>query len=86
MHHLSAARLPGSGRPRTARTATNTEIVDNMICCQDDKPGTSKRPREIARETGIPRSWVRRIAKKDLKLKTLWRHELKLLSTADKLK
>ena len=64
MHHLSAARLPGSGRPRTARTATNTEIVDNMICCQDDKPGTSKRPREIARETGIPRSWVRRIAKK----------------------
>jgi len=57
-----------------------------MICCQDDKPGTSKRPREIARETGIPRSWVRRIAKKDLKLKTLWRHELQLLSTADKLK
>jgi len=26
------------------------------------------------------------LQKKDLKLKTLWRHELQLLSTADKLK
>jgi len=60
----SAARLSGSGRRRTARTAANIEIVDNMICSQDDNPGTSKSPREIARETGMSRSSVRRVAKR----------------------
>jgi len=72
----TAARLSGSGWSRSARTAANIEIVDNMICSQDDKSGTSKTPREIARETGISRSSVRRIAEKDLKLKTFRRHEL----------
>jgi len=55
------------GRPRTARSTANIEIVDNRICSQEDKPGTSKSPREIARETGISRSSVRRIEKKILK-------------------
>jgi len=72
----TAARLSGSGWSRSARTAANIEIVDNMICSQHDKPGTSKTLREIARETGISRSSVRRIAEKDLKLKTFRRHEL----------
>ena len=70
----TAARLSGSGWSRSARTAANIEIVDNMICSQHDKPGTSKTPTEIARETGISRSSVRRIAEKDLKLKTFRRH------------
>ena len=43
--------------------------VSELICSQDDDPGTSKSPRESQLETGISRSIVRRIAKDDLKLK-----------------
>ena len=57
-----------------------------MICSQEGQPGTSKSPREIARETGISHSSVRRIVKKDLHLKTFRRREVQLLSDADKKK
>jgi len=64
---LQGCLAVAAGRPRTARSTANIEIVDNRICSQEDKPGTSKSPREIARETGISRSSVRRIGKKILK-------------------
>jgi len=54
---------------RTARTPANIAQVPELICRQDDDPSTNKSPREIQRETGIPRSTIRRIAKDDLKLK-----------------
>jgi len=76
-------RKKGSGRPRSARTAANIQIVNDLICSQEGHPGTSKTPREIERETGISRSSVRRIAKKDLNLKTFRRRDVQLLSTAD---
>src|SRR5213082_1900553 len=71
------------GRPRSVRTASNIEIVSDLICSQEGRPGTSKSPREIERETGISRSSVRRIAKRDLNLKTFRRREVQLLSDAD---
>ena len=76
-------RQKGSGRPRSARTAANIQIVGDLICSQEDRPCTSKSPREIERETGITRSSVRRIAKKDLNLKTFRRREVQLLSDGD---
>lgn len=63
-------RKPGSGRPKSARTQQKIERVSELICSQDDDPHSHKSPREIERETGIPRSSVRRIIKQDLELKT----------------
>ena len=44
----------------------NIEIVEELICSQEDEPKSHKTPREIARETGISHSSVRRMAKFDL--------------------
>ena len=57
-----------------------------MICSQEGQPGTNKSSREIARETGISHSSVRRIVKKDLHFKTFRQREVQLLSDADKKK
>ena len=76
-------RKKGSERPRSARTTSNIQIVGDLICSQEGNPCTSKSPREIERETGITRSSVRRIAKRDLELKTFRRREVHLLSDAD---
>jgi hypothetical protein len=76
-------RVPGSGRPRAVRTPANIQRVADLICSQEDKPGTSMSPREINRQIGISRTTVRRIAKKDLHLKTFRRREVQLLSVVD---
>jgi len=47
----------------------NIDLVDDLIVSQEDKPQTHRTVREIARETGIPRSSVVSIIKKDLRLK-----------------
>ena len=41
------------GRKRSARTAANIAQVQELICSQDNNPGTSKRPRESEPATGI---------------------------------
>jgi transposase len=63
-------RKHGSGRPKSARTPANIELVSELICSQENRPHMHKSPREIERETGISRSSVRRIAKRDLSLTT----------------
>jgi len=55
-----------SGRRRSVRTDLNIELVNDLICSQAEQSGTSKSPREIARETGMSRSSVVSIAKNDL--------------------
>ena len=82
----SVERLPGSGRPRSARTDSNVQLVSDFICSQEGQAGTSKSPREIARETGLSRSSVVRIAKNDLQLKVFRRREVQSLTAADRLK
>jgi len=47
-------RHVGSGRPRSARTEENIDLVDDLIVSQEDKPQTHRTVQEIARETGIP--------------------------------
>jgi len=59
----SAERTAGSGRPKSTRTPANVAKVEELICIQDDQPGTHKSPWEIERITGIHRSLVRRIVK-----------------------
>ena len=46
-------RRPGSGRPRSAITPENEEIVEQLICSQEESPGTHMSPREIERHTDI---------------------------------
>ena len=54
----------GSGRLITVTTNENAELVEELICLQEDFPGTHKCPREIARNVGISRSLVRRLVKR----------------------
>lgn len=82
----SADRASVSGRPRATRVQENITIVEKLVCSQEGQPGTSKSPREIARETGLSRSSIQRIVKNDLHLKTFRRREVQLLSNTDKQK
>jgi len=54
----TTARMPGSGRPKSARTTGNVEIVSEMICSQEDTPHSHLSPREIAGQTRISRLLV----------------------------
>jgi len=62
--------FPGSGRPRTPRSADKIEEVETLVLSQEDLPQTHRRPtqRQIAREVGISQRSVNRIVKKDLRL------------------
>ena len=53
-------RRTGSGRPITVTTDESAELVEELICSQEDFPGTHKSPQEIARNVGISRSPARR--------------------------
>ena len=53
-------RKKGSGRPRTARTEKNEELVEELICSQEE-PHTHLTPRQIEKSEEISRSTVRRI-------------------------
>ena len=52
---------PGSG---SVCTPENEQIVGELICSQEDRPGTHLSPREIDKYTGIDRSAVRRMVKR----------------------
>lgn len=75
-------RKPGSGRPRSARTAANVGQVTELICSQEGQPGTSKSSREIATELGISHMSVMNIAKKDLGMKCFKRVAGQVLNVA----
>jgi len=57
----SVSRRLGSGRPRCVRSEPNIQLITDLICSQENAPGTGKSPREIEKETWISRSSVRRI-------------------------
>ena len=56
-------RKPGSGRPRTAVTNANKNYVEEFIVSQEDRPGTHKSQRQIAKDLNVSRSSVRRMTK-----------------------
>jgi len=73
-------RCVGSGRPRSAQTEENIDLVDDLIVSQEEKPQTQRTVREIVHETGIPRSSDVRIIKKDLRLKCFKRRRAHYLT------
>ena len=79
-------RKPGSGRPRSARTAETIESVADLLCSQEDQPGTSKSTRGIASDLNISERSVRRIAKHDLSLSVFHRVPAQVINAATKQK
>jgi inhibitor of nuclear factor kappa-B kinase subunit alpha len=82
----SVQRLPGSGRPRSVRTVQNIEAVESLILSQEDLPQTHRSQRQIAREARIDRSSVRRIIKRDLRLKCFKKQKAHELTAENKQK
>lgn len=76
------SRKPGSGRPKTARSRANIAAVEELICSQEDQPGTSLSTRQIAAQVGICQKSVRNIAKHDLGLKSFKRKSVQVITTA----
>ena len=56
-------RKKGSGRPRTATDEANTDEMEELICSQEENPGTHSSPREIGRDMGVSHMSVRRAVK-----------------------
>jgi len=52
----SIERAPGSGRPRTTRTAENIDGVGDLVQSQQNQPLTHRSTRKISRELGIPQT------------------------------
>ena len=73
-------RKMGSGRPKSARSANNIAKVQQLICSQEDAPGTSKSTRQVAAEVGISQRSVGRIAKHDLQLSSFRRMPVQVKS------
>jgi len=80
-HRGSAVeRKAGSGRPKSARSDKNIAAVSELICSQEDQPGTSKSIRTIVAEIGVSVTSVKRIAKNDLKLSSFKRLPIQVIS------
>ena len=58
-------RRPGSGRPRSAITPENEEIVEQLICSQEESPRSHMSPMQIERHTAIKKSSIARMVKKN---------------------
>lgn len=82
----AVARKSGSGRPKSARTTENVARVEELICSQEGRPGTSKSTRQIAGEIGVSQSSVRRIAHTDLRLSSFKRVPVQIINEATKTK
>jgi len=52
----SIERAPGSGRPRTTRTAKNVDAVGDLVQSQENQPQTHRSTRQISRELRIPQT------------------------------
>jgi hypothetical protein len=75
----SSCRRHGSGRPKSVRTRENIDLVKDLVLSPEGRAATSCSERETAKRTGISRTSVQRIIKKDLHLQTFRRigvHEL----------
>ena len=57
-------RKEGSSRPRSVITEENTDLIEELICSQEEVLHTHLAPRKTAEQTGISRSSVRRMIKR----------------------
>ena len=78
-------RRPGSGRPRSALTASSINTVNDLVLSQEDVPRSHRTTCQIHRETGISQTSVMRIIHDDLQLKCLKRRRAQELTAANRL-
>ena len=57
-------RRAGSGRQRTITTKENKTLTENLICSQEDNPGSHMSPREVEKNTSISCTSVRQMIKR----------------------
>ena len=57
-------RKGGSGRPRSITTEENTDLIEELICSQEEAPHTNLATRETVIQTGISRLLIRRMIKR----------------------
>jgi len=81
----SVKRKEGSGRPRTVCNPDTVAEVEELVLSQENAPRTHKSTREIAKETGVSQTSIRRIIHKDLQLKCFRRKQAQELSDSNKL-
>lgn len=81
-----AERKAGSGRPRSARNVERIEAVSNLICSQEDQPGTHLSIRATAAAIGISAASVQRAVVKDLGLRSYKRISVQVLNAATRAK
>jgi len=77
-------RRPGSGRPRSVRTANVVDEVEDLVLSQENAPGSHSTQRQTARQVGISVTSVNRIVNKDLRLKCHKKRRAHELSDANK--
>ena len=57
-------RKESSGRPRSVTTEVNTDLIEELICSQEEALHKHVAPRKIAEQSGISRSSIRRMIKR----------------------
>ena len=57
-------RKEGSGRPWSVATEENTDLIEELVCSQEEAPHTHLAPCKIAEQTAISRSSIRRMIKR----------------------
>ena len=57
-------RKEGSGRPWSVATEENTDLIEELVCSQEEAPHTRLAPCKIAEQTAISRSSIRRMIKR----------------------
>ena len=82
----TAERKPGSGRPKSARTARNIQDTEELVLSQDATPGSHLSQREIGRQLGVAQSSVNRIVQQDLHLHCFKKFRVEELKPDEKLR
>ena len=57
-------RRHGSGCPKTVSTGKNMDLIEELVCSQEEQPHTHLPPKKTAGQAGISPSSIRRIMKK----------------------
>jgi transposase len=72
-------------RIRPSRNNESIQVVEQLVLSQEDRPSTHRTVRQIARETGITKSTVHNIVRRDLGFKCLKKKRAQELTEANKL-
>ena len=65
VEHGTMERQKGSGRPVSATPPENQDAVEDLVCSQEDAPGTHVTPNNIAKMLKISVRSVRRMVKEN---------------------